>query len=175
LSVHEFSGLPTRAYIGIGSNLEDPKDQVILAITQIDELDNAVVTAHSSLYQTAPVGPEGQPDYINAVVQIDTYLSASDLLTELQNIENNHGRTREVRWGARTLDLDILLFGEEQLCDDRLQVPHPRMMERNFVIVPLAEVAPDYIFANGERIEDIKQRLGFDGIRPANETSTRTA
>ncbi len=173
--VNELSALPTRAYIGIGSNLKSPRNQVTSAIMHIDELNDVVVTAHSSLYETAPVGPQGQPDYINAVVQIDTYLNAHQLLIKLQNIENDHGRTRDIRWGARTLDLDILLFGEEILCDDRLQVPHPRMFERNFVIVPLAEVAPDYIFADGEKIQDIKQTLGIAGIKQVNQTDAQLA
>ncbi len=172
---NDITALPTRAYIGIGSNLENPKEQVSSAISQVDELANVVVTAHSSFYQTTPIGPEGQPDYINAVIQIDTYLSAHQLLNELQNIENQHGRTREVRWGARTLDLDILLFGEETLCDDRLQVPHPRMLERNFVIIPLAEVVPDYVFANGHDIQSTVETLGTIGIHKIKETTERIA
>jgi 2-amino-4-hydroxy-6-hydroxymethyldihydropteridine diphosphokinase len=132
-----------RVYIGLGSNLDQPERQVQLALEALAELPETVVTAHSSLYRSEPLGPPGQPDYINAVAALETGLSPLDLLAALQGIEARQGRVREgERWGPRPLDLDILLYGEQVSDDPRLTLPHPGLYERNFVLYPLAEIAP---------------------------------
>jgi 2-amino-4-hydroxy-6-hydroxymethyldihydropteridine diphosphokinase len=129
-------------YIGLGSNLEGPRGQVERALEELAGLPQSRLLRHSRLYRSAPLGPEGQPDYINAVAALETALSPLDLLDELQRIETLHGRVRGERWGARTLDLDLLLFGEERIELPRLKVPHPEMANRAFVLIPLAEIAP---------------------------------
>lgn len=145
----------SRAYIGLGSNLDDPRMQVTQALTELKRLPDTVWVGASSLYRSDPVGPAGQPDYINAVAVIDTLLPAETLLDELQRIEQAHHRVRKIHWGPRTLDLDIILFGDAIISTDRLLVPHPFAHERNFVLWPLAEVAPDLIFPDGRSINDL--------------------
>ncbi|MBY6191538.1 2-amino-4-hydroxy-6-hydroxymethyldihydropteridine diphosphokinase [Microbulbifer agarilyticus] len=139
----------TRCYIGLGSNLADPAGQLRSALNAMAEIAHTRLIESSPFYTSAPVGPGEQPDYVNAVAALDTDLSAEALLDALQAIENAHGRERTVRWGARTLDLDVLLFGNHTLATDRLSVPHPRIPERNFVLVPLADVAPDLVMPDG--------------------------
>jgi 2-amino-4-hydroxy-6-hydroxymethyldihydropteridine diphosphokinase len=135
---------PVLAYVGLGSNLRQPRLQVSEALAELAVLPQTRLSARSSLYRTRPLGPAGQPDYVNAVAAITTGLSAQALLEALQALENRHGRVRtDVRWGPRTLDLDLLLYGDAVIDTPRLQVPHPRMAERAFVLVPLAEIAPD--------------------------------
>jgi|APTNR8051073442_1049403.scaffolds.fasta_scaffold07776_4 2-amino-4-hydroxy-6-hydroxymethyldihydropteridine diphosphokinase len=136
--------LPVRAYIGIGSNLNDPAVQVQQAFQALAELPASQLIACSPLYCTAPVGgPPDQSDYLNAVAALDTTLSANELLSALQGIEARHGRVRIVRWGPRTLDLDILLYGRTCRNDPWLILPHPRLHERAFVLYPLYDIAPD--------------------------------
>jgi 2-amino-4-hydroxy-6-hydroxymethyldihydropteridine diphosphokinase len=135
-----------RCYIGLGSNLEDPSRQVLTAINEIAELPHTQITFSSSLYRSAPMGPQDQPPYINAVVEVLTCLSAMELLQQLLEIEQRHGRVRgKQRWTARTLDLDILLYGREVIETAELTVPHPGITERNFVLYPLQEIAPQLI------------------------------
>jgi len=129
-------------YVGIGSNLSNPLWQVSTAIEKLQQLPDCQWLRASSLYRSAPVGPSGQDDYINAVACFTTSLDPEVLLDALQFIENSHQRIRKIRWGARTLDLDILLYGEQIIATPRLSVPHPYMCERNFVLIPLAEIAP---------------------------------
>jgi len=132
------------AYIGVGSNLDDPVRHVSEAIEDIAALEGVQRVTSSSLYRSAPMGPAGQPDFINAVVAIRTSLSARQLLAGLQAIENAHGRVRgRERWGPRTLDLDLLVYGAETIAEPDLTVPHPGIARRNFVLLPLAELAPD--------------------------------
>lgn len=131
------------AYVGLGSNLGDPVDQVSKAITELDGLPDTELVGNSALYQSKPMGGLEQPDYINAVARIDTRLGAEDLLRELQSIESAHGRVRGEHWGARTLDLDLLLYGSIIIDTVDLKVPHPGMHERAFVLYPLYEIAPD--------------------------------
>ena len=129
-------------YVGLGSNLEDPVAQVERALAALTRLPGTRREAVSSLYRTPPMGPPGQPDYVNAVAELSTTLAPHRLLDELQAVEQAHARVRAERWGPRTLDLDILLFGDEQLADARLRVPHPGIAERAFVLLPLCEIAP---------------------------------
>ena len=131
-----------RAYIGVGSNLDDPVAQVQEAIAELEMLPDTILESKSSLYSGKPMGPADQPDYINAVVGIDTLLSPADLLEAMQRIEDLQGRDRQgEKWGPRTLDLDLLLYGKNRINTPDLTVPHPGMHERDFVIVPLAEIA----------------------------------
>ncbi len=129
-------------YIGLGSNLDQPVQHVQRALEELALLPNTVLLQHSSLYSSAPAGPQDQPDFINAVAALSTILSPDALLDELQAVEQAHQRVRERHWGPRTLDLDLLLYGNEVIDTDRLKVPHPYMIERNFVLYPLAEIAP---------------------------------
>ncbi|RTE64654.1 2-amino-4-hydroxy-6-hydroxymethyldihydropteridine diphosphokinase [Amphritea opalescens] len=133
----------TRCYIGLGSNLENPVTQVTTALLELERLANCRALTHSSLYRSDPVGPPGQPDYINAVACLETTLLPLDLLDALQAIEQHHQRVRIQHWGPRTLDLDLLLYGDQQINNERLTVPHAFIQARNFVLYPLAEIAPD--------------------------------
>ncbi len=133
---------PGVAYIGLGSNLDDPRRQVTQALAELGSLPGSRLLASSSLYRTPPMGPPGQPDYINAVAQIETALAPHALLDALQAIERAHDRVRSVRWGPRTLDLDLLLYDQQEIADERLCVPHPGLTERAFVVLPLLEIAP---------------------------------
>jgi 2-amino-4-hydroxy-6-hydroxymethyldihydropteridine diphosphokinase len=135
------------AYIGIGSNLSEPQNQVQQAIEELDNLPQSICRRYSSLYRSAPMmmnaNSQDQPDYINAVAELETGLNPLDLLHELQQIEALHNRIRTQRWGPRTLDLDILLYDDRIFESPELTVPHPGLYERNFVLYPLAEIAPD--------------------------------
>ncbi len=130
----------TTAYVGIGSNLNDPRAQVLQALNELDGLPHTRVVKKSSLYRSAPMGHAAQPDYINAVAQLETGLPAERLLAELQVLEARHGRERSFPNAPRTLDLDVLLFGNAVLDTPSLKLPHPRMHERAFVLKPLVEV-----------------------------------
>jgi 2-amino-4-hydroxy-6-hydroxymethyldihydropteridine diphosphokinase len=133
----------TIAYIGIGSNLDEPRRQVLEAFTELDRVPHTRVVKKSSLYRSAPMGHADQPDFINAVAQLETGLPAERLLAELQAVEQRHGRRRSFPNAPRTLDLDILLFGNATMQSDVLTIPHPRMHERAFVLKPLLEIAPE--------------------------------
>jgi 2-amino-4-hydroxy-6-hydroxymethyldihydropteridine diphosphokinase len=133
----------TIAYVGIGSNLDDPRAHVLSAFGDLDRLPHTRVARKSSLYRTAPLGHADQPDFINAVAQLETGLPAERLLAELQDVEQRHGRQRSFPNAPRTLDLDILLFGDARMKTEALTVPHPRMHERAFVLKPLLEIAPE--------------------------------
>ncbi|WP_017431305.1 2-amino-4-hydroxy-6-hydroxymethyldihydropteridine diphosphokinase [Vreelandella jeotgali] len=130
------------AYIGLGSNLEQPQQQVATALEELDTLTLCRVTAASRLYASRPVGPQDQPDFVNAVAAVETGLSPLALLDQLQALEQRHRRRRERHWGPRTLDLDVLLFDRTPIVHERLRVPHPSMHERAFVLRPLCEIAP---------------------------------
>ena len=131
-----------RAYIGIGSKLDNPDAQVLEAVEEMEMIPDTILVARSSLYRGRPMGPEEQPDYVNAVVSLDTLLSADELLSALIAIEDMQGRTRDgEKWGPRIIDLDLLLYGNSTIDTATLTVPHPGMHERDFVIVPLEEVA----------------------------------
>lgn len=134
----------TRAYIGLGANLGDPVQQLRSALDALAALPQTTLLAASSLYRTRPVGPQDQPDFVNAVACLETALPAPRLLRELQAIEDRHGRERGgQRWGPRSLDLDLLLFGDQRIEQADLRVPHPEMTRRGFVLYPLLEIAPD--------------------------------
>lgn len=150
----------TRVYIALGSNLADPLHQVQSALNALAELPQTKLIATSSLYRTPPLGPQDQPDYLNAVVALDTDLPAERLLDHTQKIELEHGRVRkDERWGPRTLDLDILLFGNDIINTERLTVPHYDMKNRSFMLYPLAEIAPDLHFPDGENLSHALKKL----------------
>ena len=128
------------AYIGLGSNLQNPRAQIKNALNSLQDNDGIDVVDVSSLYESKPLLDMPGPNYINAVCKIDTSLSAIDLLDICQSIEDNQKRIREVKWGSRTIDLDILLYEQQVISSDRLSIPHPEMIDRAFVMVPLCEI-----------------------------------
>ncbi|WP_409523749.1 2-amino-4-hydroxy-6-hydroxymethyldihydropteridine diphosphokinase [Nitrincola sp. MINF-07-Sa-05] len=142
-----------RCFIGLGSNLDNPTDQVMQALKELQDLPGISLMASSSLYRSDPMGPQDQPDYINAVAMLDTQLTPLALLDQLQTLEHAHQRIRLQHWGPRTLDLDLLLYGNQLITCERLTVPHPGLTERNFVLWPLAEIAPDLKFPDGSLIQ----------------------
>jgi len=154
------------AYIGLGSNLSDPQAQIISALTKLEQLTNCSVTQVSSLYFSRPMGPQDQPDYMNAVVALDTILSPIELLDQLQSIENEAGRVRkDNRWGARILDLDILLFNEMVINSERLVVPHYGLKLREFVLLPLAEIAPSLLLPDGTSVLQLANQIEKNGLK----------
>ena len=157
---------PVRAYVGLGSNLDDPVAQVRSALDELGELPHTLRVAQSSLYRSPPMGPAGQPDYVNAVAVLDTGLEPRALLRELQAIEARHGRVRGAeRWGPRTLDLDLLVYGDWCSSDPGLTVPHPGIGERPFVLWPLLEVAPGLRVPGLGVVRDLVR--GLDPLQPA--------
>ncbi|MFZ5000294.1 2-amino-4-hydroxy-6-hydroxymethyldihydropteridine diphosphokinase [Enterobacter asburiae] len=156
----------TLAYIAIGSNLASPLEQVNAAVQALGEIPQSKIVAVSSFYRTPPLGPQDQPDYLNAAVVLETALDAETLLDNTQRIELQQGRVRKAeRWGPRTLDLDIMLFGHETINTERLTVPHYDMKNREFMLWPLFEVAPDLIFPDGIPLRTILDNLNAE--RPA--------
>lgn len=155
-----------KVFIGLGSNLDEPLLQVKEAIEQLKQLESLSFINVSDLYSSAPMGPQDQPDYINAVVEVATTLRAEQLLDELQTIENKQGRVRRQRWGARTLDLDILLYGDEIINTERLTVPHSGISERNFVLYPLSDlVDSDFKLPKLGKISDLLTTCPMTGIK----------
>lgn len=155
-----------RVYIGLGSNLAEPLRQLQAALAAIAELPHSHLAATSSLYASDPLGPPDQPRYVNAVAALDTELAPLELLDALQRIEQEQGRVRKAeRWGPRTLDLDILLFGNRLLSEARLTVPHYHMHARAFVLYPLAEIAPtDLQLPDGRRLEQLLAACPYVGL-----------
>ena len=131
------------AFVGLGANLDNPLQQVRQALAELDAIARTRVLAASSLYRSVPIGYANQPDFINAVAKLQTELSPRELLDALHGIENRHGRRRSVPNAPRTLDLDLLSYGILEVQEEGLTLPHPRMHERAFVLLPLAEIAPD--------------------------------
>ena len=146
--------------MGLGSNLEDPVRQVLSALEALGRLPHTRVNARSSLYRSAPMGRLDQPDFINAVAELETGLSARALLEGLLAVEAGHGRTRSTPNAPRTLDLDLLLVGDEVISEPGLEVPHPRMHERAFVLLPLSEIDPDVRVPGRGRVAVLLQSIG---------------
>jgi 2-amino-4-hydroxy-6-hydroxymethyldihydropteridine diphosphokinase len=154
------------AYIGLGSNLEDSIDHVNRARLEIAALPGVTEIAFSPLYRSTPVGPQDQPDYVNAALRISTELEPLALLRQLQQIENQHGRLRTVRWGARTLDLDLLLYAEQRINQPDLTVPHPELAKRAFVLYPLADItSPDLTLPGLDSLPRLLAACPADGLR----------
>ena len=153
------------SYIAIGSNQADPIQQAKQAISALNNLAETSLISCSYLYCSAPMGPQDQPDYINAVAKIDTHLSPLALLDALQEIEQSQGRERkEQRWGPRTLDLDILLYADQVIDDQRLTIPHYGMQDREFVLYPLFEIAPKLILPNGTSLIEMLKDCDKNGL-----------
>ncbi|MCA2014914.1 2-amino-4-hydroxy-6-hydroxymethyldihydropteridine diphosphokinase [Vibrio tritonius] len=153
------------AYIAVGSNLGDPMSQAKLAIEALKSVPQSRVTAVSSLYSSTPMGPQNQPDYVNAVVELETQLSPLELLDCTQAIEQNQGRVRKAeRWGPRTLDLDIVLYGDHVIDCERLTVPHYGMKVREFVLYPLAEIAPNLQLPDGTMLSELLTEVPLNGL-----------
>lgn len=155
----------TPVWLAIGSNLAEPLRQVDAALAALAALPHTRLTACSSYYRSRPLGPQDQPDYLNAVVGFDTGLSPETLLQHTQTIERQQGRVRKAnRWGPRTLDLDIMLFGDLQIHTERLTIPHYDMQNREFMLYPLAELAPGLVFPDGQRLAALLARVPLNGL-----------
>ncbi|WLR50928.1 2-amino-4-hydroxy-6-hydroxymethyldihydropteridine diphosphokinase [Bacillus tianshenii] len=150
------------AYIALGSNVGNREENLLLALQMLSEHSSITINATSSIYETEPVGYTDQPQFLNMVVRVQTDLPAVKLLQITQRIEVECGRVRDIRWGPRTLDLDILLFDRENIETEQLIVPHPRMMERNFVMVPLMEVADENV---NEYLQSHEINESMEGMR----------
>ena len=153
------------AYVGVGSNLEDPRAQVLAAITRLGQLPRTRLVFSSKLYRSRPFGPVAQPDFVNAVAGILTQLEATAVLKELHAIESAMGRPgQHERWGPRIIDLDLLALGSERRKEPELTLPHPGIVERNFVLYPLSEIAPDLTLPGLGRVADLAAAVTAEGI-----------
>ena len=166
---------PVSAYIGLGSNLDDPDAQLRQAIAALSAHAAMTLTDVSSLYRSPPMGPQDQPEFSNAVVRVTTHLTALDLLDVLQAREAAQNRRRERRWGPRTLDLDLLLYGDTVIDTDRLRVPHPGLHERAFVLYPLAELAPEQSVPGRGIVRDLLRVCPAFGLRRVQSDGTTVA
>lgn len=153
------------AYVAIGSNLANPAQQVASAFDRMSSIRETLVLARSRLYRTAPLGPQDQPEFVNACAGLLTQLAAEALLAALRDIERAMGKVPPpVRWGPRVIDLDLLMLGAEQYEGPELTLPHPRMHERNFVLYPLADIAPTARVPGKGRVADLAQLVGQQGL-----------
>jgi 2-amino-4-hydroxy-6-hydroxymethyldihydropteridine diphosphokinase len=148
-----------KVYVGLGSNLNEPLLQLESALKELSSRADVYDLVVSHFYSSKPVGPQDQPDFVNAVAAFSTTLNPIQLLDTLQKIEQNHHRIRDRHWGPRTLDLDILLINNDTLSLPRLTVPHPHMLERGFVIKPLADITPKMLLSNGKTVEEHLLRI----------------
>jgi len=163
--------LPTTVYIGLGSNLAgdlpSPEMQVVSGLQDVNQLDDTIVTAHSSLYRSTPMtfdNSSEQPDYVNAVASILTGLDPDILLYQLHLIEQAHGRVRGSEWAPRTLDLDILLYGDLEQQSDTLTIPHPGLCAREFVVYPMLEIDPELVIPSHGKLSDIAASVSLNGL-----------
>ena len=153
-------------YLGLGANLNAPRSQLDNAVAALKVLPQSNFINVSHYYASKPMGPQDQPDYVNAVATIKTSLMPKQLLDLTQQIELEHGRVRKTqRWGARTLDIDILLFGDQHINSERLTIPHYGLTEREFVVYPLLEVAPDLILPDGTKLKSITATLALNELQ----------
>ena len=149
-------------YIGLGSNLDDPEAHIDTAIDDLSGIPQTKLVDKSSLYKSHPLGSQDQPDFINSVAKLETVLPANILLEQLQKIEHKHGRQREIKWGPRTLDLDMLLYGDMKISESNLVIPHPHIASRHFVLCPLMEIDPDVEIPEQGNASDLFAKLGVD-------------
>ena len=158
-----------RVFIGLGANLSNPIAQLQNAIAALNSIPKTQLIKTSSLYGSKPLGPADQPDYVNAVAELATKLVPENLLDYLQRIENEQGRARKAeRWGPRTLDLDIILFGDQVINTPRLTIPHYHFQHREFVLYPLAEIASDLVFPDGGTLQIALQKVDRNGLERLN-------
>ena len=155
----------TDVFIGLGSNLKDPAAQLARAVSALANLPETVLVAQSPFYASRPVGPQDQPDFVNGAAWLRTSLAPHQLLDELQEIEHKHGRERLRHWGPRTLDLDILLFGNQVLDDDRLTIPHRELGNRDFALQPLLDLKADLTLPDGTPIAALRSQCPDNGLR----------
>jgi len=155
----------TDAFIGLGSNLKEPAAQLARAVAELAALPKTTLVSQSPFYASRPVGPQDQPDYINGAVWLSTGLDPHTLLNQLQAIEQAHGRERLRRWGPRTLDLDMLVFGNCVLDDDRLTVPHRELANRDFALQPLLDLKPDLRLPDGTTIANLRAQCPDNRLR----------
>ena len=163
-----------RCFIGLGSNLNEPQRQVQQACEALATLPESGLDSISPWYKSKAVGPGQQPDYINGVAQLTTHLTPIKLLHALQSIENQQRRIREQHWGPRTLDLDLLVYGDQVINTPELTVPHPRIQERNFVLYPLADIAPQLLFPDGTSLLSLLDYCSRDGLILADTIITES-
>lgn len=157
---------PLRCYIGLGANLDEPVTQLQQAVQALKQLTQSSLVTVSGFYGSKPMGPQDQPDYVNAVAAIDTMLSAEQLLDALQQIEQQQGRRRKAeRWGPRTLDLDILLYGDHVIATERLTVPHYGLRVREFVLYPLHDIAPQLRLPDGTVLSSLLAQVPLNGLQ----------
>lgn len=156
--------LAKTAYLGLGSNVGDRRENLHTAVRLVASDQHCRVTAVSALYLTKPVGFVDQGDFLNAVIEVRTALSARDLLRLCRSIEERLGRQRTFRWGPRVIDIDILSYDAGTIDEEELVVPHPMMMERAFVLVPLAEIAPELALPGGMTAREAAERIGQEGV-----------
>ncbi|UZE95876.1 2-amino-4-hydroxy-6-hydroxymethyldihydropteridine diphosphokinase [Alkalimarinus alittae] len=147
----------SNVYIGLGSNLDEPTKQLKVALSTLAKLPATELISHSSFYSSKPVGPQDQPDFVNAVAQLKTTLSPEALLQQLQTIERNQGRIKKRHWGERTIDLDILMFGNQTINTPELTVPHKEISNRDFVLKPMLELEPTLALPNGTSLLSLLQ------------------
>lgn len=157
--------MKTDAFIGLGSNLKDPAVQLAHSVAELAALPETTLVAQSPFYASKPVGPQDQPDFVNGVIWLNTTLNAHVLLDHLQHIEQAHGRERLRHWGPRTLDLDLLIFGNQTLSDDRLTVPHRELPNRDFVLQPLLDLNPLITLPDGTSIANLRQQCPDNQLR----------
>jgi 2-amino-4-hydroxy-6-hydroxymethyldihydropteridine diphosphokinase len=164
-SASNLTGFRSTVYIGLGSNMHDPIQQIQLAYQEIDDINSTSLIKVSSFYATAPVGYVEQQDFINAAIEVSTTLSPQELMQALLEIEARHERVREIKNGPRTLDLDILLFNEWRLDEPAIAIPHPRAHKRAFVLYPLHEIAPDLYIPGEGFVKDLLLGVSDQAIR----------
>jgi 2-amino-4-hydroxy-6-hydroxymethyldihydropteridine diphosphokinase len=159
------------AYVGLGSNLNKPAEQVALALRELEELPDTRLVAVSALYSNPPMGPQDQPDYVNAVAGLLTRKTPIELLLLLQSLEQQLGRVRSEgdRWGPRIIDLDLLVYGQSQISVPGLNLPHPGILERNFVLFPLRDIAPSLRVPGQGVVNILAQQLGMAGLQQIKE------
>lgn len=153
------------AYVGLGSNLENPAAQLARAVAELASLPDTTLQAQSPFYASRPVGPQDQPDFVNGAVELSTGLSAHQLLDHLQAIEQAHGRERLQHWGPRTLDLDLLVYGNDRIHDERLTVPHAELPNRDFVLQPLLDLNPELRLPDGRSIQSLRAACPDNQLR----------
>jgi len=153
-----------KVFIGLGSNLANPQTQVLSALKDLAALPKTEYIEASSLYKSPPMGPQDQPDYVNAAACLETALTPHELLAQLQQIEQQHGRVKQRHWGERTLDLDILLYGQQEIHAPDLEIPHIGIADRAFVLYPLAEIAPNLMIPKLGQIAELLKHCPQDSL-----------
>ena len=154
------------AYIALGSNIESPLEQIQRALVHLSRLPSTLLIAHSGFYQSAPLGPVEQPEFINAVAGVLTQLAPLELLRALKHLEQSLGRQQPVvRWGPRSIDLDLLVYAHAQIASAQLTIPHPGVTERNFVLYPLLDIAPDLLVPGKGKVRTLAACVSVEGLR----------